>query len=65
MWYTFYNKYSFIIDRLPVLRHSVDYSFIFFGVIGPIVVSLKMEFYSSPEDVSSVANLIPAYEVFQ
>ena len=41
-----------------------DYIIISFGITGPIVVSLKMEFYSyTLEDLSSVANFITAYEV--
>ena len=32
---------------LRVLNHSADYIFISFGIIGPIVVSLKVEFCSS------------------
>ena len=35
-----------IAKRLPVLHRSADYIFISFGIIGPIVVSLKMEFCS-------------------
>ena len=34
------------VKRLRVLHHSADYIFIFFGITGPIVVSLKMEFCS-------------------
>ena len=33
-------------ERLPVLHHSADYIFISFGIIGPIMVALKMEFCS-------------------
>ena len=34
------------VGRILVLHHSADYIFISFGIIGPIVVSLKMEFCS-------------------
>ena len=32
------------VERLPVLHHDADYIFISFGIIGLVVVSLKMEF---------------------
>ena len=40
-----YNaRVSYKVNRQ--LHHSADYIFISFGIIGPIVVSLKMEFCS-------------------
>ena len=52
--------------KTDLFHHSVDYIFISFGIIGPIGVSLKMEFCSYRlEGVSSVANFITAYEESQ
>ena len=45
-------------------NHSADYSFISFGIIRPIVVSLKngVLLMYTLEGVSSIANFITAYE---
>ena len=32
------------VKRLPVLHHSADYSFIFFSITEPILVTLKIEY---------------------
>ena len=47
-----------------MLRHSVDYIFIPFRIIGPIVVSLKTRvlLLYKLKGVSSVANFITSYE---
>ena len=50
------------VERLPVLHHSADYIVTSFGIIGPIVVFLKIELMYTLEGVSSVANFITAYE---
>ena len=53
------------LKRLPVHHYSAGYTFIFFRIIGLIVVSLKIKFCSCIEGVSSVANLTTAYEESQ
>ena len=43
---------------LPVHHHNVDYTFISFGITGPIVVSLKMEFCSTDRSEAVVPVLV-------
>ena len=38
------SAWDLFMQCFPVFLHSADYIFISFGIIGPIVVALKMEF---------------------
>ena len=55
------------VECLPLLHNSADYTFISFGIIGPLVVSFKNEvlLMYTLEGISSVANFISTYEESQ
>ena len=42
----YFTTMQLAVKHLPVLHHSADYIFVSFGITGPTVVSLKMEFCS-------------------
>ena len=50
------------VKRLPVLHHGAEYIFISFGIIEPILVTLKILLKPVLGGVSSLANYIVAYE---